>query len=508
VAEFFDKLHVFGYSRDDEAVVLASLLTGEPTLLIGAPGAAKTLLIRKLGKALGVPTAIYNAAFAQFEDMIGFLDMKKMAEGMVDYISTPTSIWGKTLVGVDEVNRPTENNANKWLDYLGEGTMLGRHTGVKWRLGAMNPYGTMGTNQLGEATIGRFASFVFAPIMVDMSTGEQEAVVREVADTNLMALTHWSPSAAKAIDTTDYNTAGRVLRQILEQAADHFAHLAEALPMIDRFLVRFASSIAQATAGKEDQIRIDGRRAGFLRRLILAVRAVEIARANILHLNPKPLHECVRVAIRAGLPVGVNAEGGRTQESMAKLESTLGALMGYLGESKDVQTLEIQYELLTTTNPFRKAEILLKFRDRLDRVIQSAGWRRITESRGFNASLVAFVATQVEMTKPGTVPSDVLDGLTKLMNSGEIVPRSFPIPPHLQEYEKDLAFLLEQKTELEKLVAAHQVAEFAGRHADIKGRGNDNALKTEIDDLKVKVLQEVKRCHNLAKEVDKFLEAA
>jgi hypothetical protein len=241
---------------------------------------------------------------------------------------------------------------------------------------------------------------------------------------------------------------------------------------------------------------------------VLAVRAVEIARANILHLNPKPLHECVRVAIRAGLPVGVNAEGGRTKESMAKIESTLQALMGYLGESKDVQMLELQFELLTSTDPFRKAEIMLKSGDKFDRVIQSAGWRRITESRGFNASLVAFVATQIEMIRPGTIPSDVLDGLTRLMNTGEIVPRSFPIPPHLQEYEKDLALLLEQKTEMEKLVAAHQVSDFAGRHADIKGRGNDAALKTEIDDLKVKVLHEVKRCSSLAKEVEKLLEAA
>lgn len=508
MAEFFDKLHVFGYSRDDEAVVLASLLTGEPTLLIGAPGAAKTLLMRKMGKALGVQTAIYNAAFAQFEDMIGFLDMKAMAEGRVDYISTPTSIWGKPFVGVDEANRPSENNSNKWLDFLGDGTMLGKHTGVKWRMGAMNPFGTQGTNQLGEATIGRFASFVFVPVMVDMSTGEQEAVVREVADTNLSGLTHWNPAATKIIDVTDYSTAGANLRTIMEQAADHFGHLADSLPMIDRFLVRFASSIAQATAGREDQIRIDGRRAGFLRRLILAVRAVEIARANILHLNPKPLHECVRIAVRAGLPVGVNAEGGRTKEAMAKVESTLQALMGYLGESKEVVMLELQFELLTSTDPFRKAEILLKFKDKLDRVVQSAGWRRITESRDFNSSLVAFVATQVEMVRPGTIPSDVLDGLTRLMNSGEIVPRSFPIPPHLQEYEKDLATLLDQKTEMEKLVAAHQVSDFAGRHADIRGRGNDAALKTEIDDLKVKVLHEVKRCANLGKEIDKLLETA
>jgi hypothetical protein len=505
VAEFFDKLHVYGYSRDDEAVVLASMLTGEPTLLIGAPGAAKTLLMRKLAKALEVPYAIYNAAFAQFEDMIGFLDMKKMQQGEVDYIATPTSIWGKVFVGVDEANRPSENNANKWLDFLGDGTMLGRHTGVRWRMGAMNPFGTAGTNQLGEATIGRFSSFVFVPVMVDMSTGEQEAVVKEVADTNLVGMTHWRPGASSLIDTTPYREVGGVLRQIMEQAADHYSHLAESLPMIDRFLVRFSSSIAQATANQEDAIRIDGRRAGFLRRLILAVRAVEIARANILHINPKPLHECVRVAVRAGLPVGVNAEGGRTKEAMTKVESTLAALMGYLGESKDVQMLEVQFELLTSTDPFRKAELLLKFRDRFDRVIQSAAWRKITESRGFNASLVAFIANQIEMVKPGTIPGDVLDGLTKLMNSGEIVPRSFPVPPHLQEHEKDLVELMNQKTEMQKLVAAHHVSEFAGRHASMKGRNADSALKSEVDDLKLRVAAEVKRCDNLAKEVEKLL---
>ncbi len=65
------KLGIFGWKEADENLVLASLLTGDPLLLVGNHGCAKTHVANKVAQALGRRFLVYDASKAMFEDVLG-----------------------------------------------------------------------------------------------------------------------------------------------------------------------------------------------------------------------------------------------------------------------------------------------------------------------------------------------------------------------------------------------------------------------------------------------------
>ena len=67
------ELGIFGWKEADENLLLASLLTGDPLLLIGNHGCAKTHVANKIAQALGRRFLAYDASKAMFEDILGFL---------------------------------------------------------------------------------------------------------------------------------------------------------------------------------------------------------------------------------------------------------------------------------------------------------------------------------------------------------------------------------------------------------------------------------------------------
>ena len=81
-----DTLGLFGWKEQDENLVLASLLTGDPLLLIGNHGSAKTLIANKVAEALGLKSLVYDASKAMFEDVLGYPNVEKLKEGIVEYV--------------------------------------------------------------------------------------------------------------------------------------------------------------------------------------------------------------------------------------------------------------------------------------------------------------------------------------------------------------------------------------------------------------------------------------
>src|SRR5271165_5113571 len=55
-----------------EPVVLAALVTGEPLLLIGPHGTAKSFLLNRIAVALGLQWRHYNASLLNFDDLVGY----------------------------------------------------------------------------------------------------------------------------------------------------------------------------------------------------------------------------------------------------------------------------------------------------------------------------------------------------------------------------------------------------------------------------------------------------
>lgn len=68
--------------------ILASLVTGDPCLLVGARGTAKTALAEALAEALGLRFRAYDASKALFEDIIGFPNPRDLGRGRIGYVAT------------------------------------------------------------------------------------------------------------------------------------------------------------------------------------------------------------------------------------------------------------------------------------------------------------------------------------------------------------------------------------------------------------------------------------
>ena len=108
------QLGIYGWKEADENLVLASLLTGDPLLLIGNHGCAKTHVANKVAQALGRKFLVYDASKAMFEDVLGYPNVEKLKHGLVEYVPSPVTIWDKELVLIDELNRAVPELQSKY----------------------------------------------------------------------------------------------------------------------------------------------------------------------------------------------------------------------------------------------------------------------------------------------------------------------------------------------------------------------------------------------------------
>jgi len=151
-----EQLGIYGWKEHDENLVMASLLTGDPLLLIGNHGCAKTHVANKVAEALGKRSLVYDASKAMFEDVLGYPNVEKLKEGVVEYVPSPVTVWDKELILIDELNRAIPELQSKWLEVIRSRKIMGFSTQVKWVWAAMNPMSYSATQALDEALVGRF----------------------------------------------------------------------------------------------------------------------------------------------------------------------------------------------------------------------------------------------------------------------------------------------------------------------------------------------------------------
>jgi len=136
---YLETLGIFGWNQQDENLLLASLLTGDPLLLIGNHGCAKTHLGNKIAQALQKKYLVYDASKAMFEDVLDYPNVLKLGQGEVEYVPSPVTIWDKELILIDEISRTQPELQSKWLEIIRSRKVMGFETQVKWVWAAMNP---------------------------------------------------------------------------------------------------------------------------------------------------------------------------------------------------------------------------------------------------------------------------------------------------------------------------------------------------------------------------------
>lgn len=178
----FSRLGVLGLGSI-ESILLAALTTAEPLLLIGPHGTGKSYLLNRVAEALGLKSRHYNASLLNFDDLVGY--PIPSANGALEYVRTPSAIWGAQAVFFDEISRCRPDMQNKLFPIVHERRVQGIELNdLVYRWAAMNPPRVddddpyAGSEPLDIALADRFALVVEMPQWESFSVAEQEAVIR------------------------------------------------------------------------------------------------------------------------------------------------------------------------------------------------------------------------------------------------------------------------------------------------------------------------------------------
>lgn len=179
------KLGVYGFDHL-EPVILASLVSQDPLLLIGKAGTGKTYLLNSISEALNLEHRHYNASFLSFDDLVGFPYPDSDGKA-VTFLKTPATIWEAESVLIDELSRCKPEVQNKFFSIIHEKKIQGIELDkLKYRWAAMNPTQSLdediedsydGTVALDQALADRFAFIIDVPDWKELTREEQELVI-------------------------------------------------------------------------------------------------------------------------------------------------------------------------------------------------------------------------------------------------------------------------------------------------------------------------------------------
>lgn len=486
MAEAFESLGIYGISRPNEILMLQSLVTGDPMLMIGKHGSAKTASANMVAIALDLRFKPYDASKSMFEDMIGMPNPRAMAEGRMEYIPGEITLWDKEFILIDEVNRASPETQSKWLEIIRSRKVMGLPLDVKFIWGAMNPMGYEGTQIMDDAYAGRFGTFVYIPSVVEMSNfDDRMAVVRSVGLDDAPALGYWTGQTKENTISTDRaKEAGKKIRELLVLAQEQYWVLAEdpALSHLDDFLAKFATALFEETRqrdGEKDigQIELDGRRLGMMRRSIIASKALDIAHSQIYGTIPRDLKEVAQVAVQGSIPSGVNEEGGSNASAQAHIDNVFIQLGQFFEKNCDIRILNLTFELLTGTNIIRKAEILLS--EDIEDLTKRSTWKNILEETSLDISVVALLALNLEVRNRGLVPANVLDQMTQKIDNELLRPKVPPLTgSQLNYYTRVADAVAKGGNIIERLLVCHNIKKLV---EDTKSSGMSDAHMEQFD---------------------------
>jgi MoxR-like ATPase len=448
-----ERLAIFGWKEKDENLILSSLLTGDPLLLIGNHGSAKTHIANKIAQALRRPFLVYDASKAMFEDVLGYPNIEKLKQGIVEYVPSKVTIWDKELILIDELNRAIPELQSKWLEIIRSRKIMGFPTKVKWVWAAMNPLSYSATQVLDEALIGRFAIFIYPPDVLQMNEEDRIKVTTHINGDDAPSISEWSQGIKLETVTEDeVIQTGEQLEKILRTAAKNFNQLKTQIKTLSEFLAKFADLLLRETKG---EVALDGRRLGFIYRNILANRSIELAKAEISQTALTNFSESAKYVVQSSIPIGLNDESLKREEAVHKMEICFDLLSSYFNQNSEIAKVNLIYELFTTNDLIRKAEILLN--QNLGEFVNCKAWNDLMKSET-DITLLAYTALQIETHNPGTVPKELLEGLSQKIESSTLSTDFIPaLKAESVEYIDEVEELIEQKEDLAKLIDFCQV---------------------------------------------------
>ncbi len=182
-------LNIRGWSHLD-AVLLASLATEAPLLLIGPHGTAKSLLVERLASVLDLTMRHYNASLLNYDDLVG-IPMPDETGSHLRFITSPGTIWDANFVFFDEISRCRADLQNKLFPIIHERRVIGIDLEkLQYRWAAMNPPSSdepdttgqttyFGSEPLDPALTDRFPYVVPVPSWHDLNKADRYSIVAD-----------------------------------------------------------------------------------------------------------------------------------------------------------------------------------------------------------------------------------------------------------------------------------------------------------------------------------------
>ena len=281
-----EKLNIYGLSEIED-IILAGLVTGDPMLLVGRHGSAKTMLIKNIAACLGMKFIAYDASKALFDDVIGFPNPKLLAGGVLDYIPTPISIWDKEFVLIDEISRANTSMQNKWLEIIRSRQIMGKKIPkLKYVFAAMNPPTSYSSAYaLDPALSGRFAFIINMPEVCKMNDDNLLSIMKNISEDDAAALEHAKGSGS-----------GNGIREIIQQAIKIFPKISKEYDsFLSTYLIRLTNEMYIS------KIKLDGRRLGMIRRNCVAYLSIQSVKNNLSQAGDK-LNDLIFNCVKNSIP--------------------------------------------------------------------------------------------------------------------------------------------------------------------------------------------------------------
>jgi hypothetical protein len=137
----FDHIDIYGWD-EIEPLILSAVLSDLSMLFIGDIGSNKTEGSKAIAKALLKPNIEfrnYEVPTLNFDDLIGFVNPKNLANGSLEFVPTRLSIWNAEAVLFDEINRANPFIQSKLHELIRTRTLMGLPTNLKMVFSAVNP---------------------------------------------------------------------------------------------------------------------------------------------------------------------------------------------------------------------------------------------------------------------------------------------------------------------------------------------------------------------------------
>ncbi len=295
----FPSLGIYGL-EDREDVIIAGLVTGEPVLLVGTHGSAKTLLAERIAESFGLKFHAYDASKALWEDVIGFPNPESLKKGIVDYTPTEISIWDKEFILVDEISRANPQMQNKWLEVIRSRRVMGKPLKkLKYIFAAMNPIYYAGAVPLDDALAGRFSIIVEMPSMDEMEYEDQSQVIEHTSIYDMPFIRY-----DRRKEKEEYKS--KELVEVVKKARKEFPRIVQGFgEKIKKYVLMLSKEI------RNMGYLVDGRRAGMIRRGIISYLSVLSAKGELPDIeDDEILYDLFGETVVNMLPTDTVVQGG------------------------------------------------------------------------------------------------------------------------------------------------------------------------------------------------------